>query len=227
MPLNMSVVYMHGFASSPQSHKARHFRTYFSARGAAFIAPDLNAPDFHDLTIGRMISAAHDAASLLPQDRPLIAVGSSLGGLAATLFATERAVMRRPLAALVLIAPAFELASLWHRRLGKTRLEAWRKQGTLKLEDEQGHLIYGPDFQKLGFSFYADAMRRETQVAHGTASTKTLVFHGNEDREVPVAVSERYAAAQPSVTLVTYPHAGHSLQQELDDMSAQLDRFLP
>ncbi|MBW8713318.1 MAG: esterase, partial [Acidobacteria bacterium] len=51
----MQVLYLHGFASSPESSKATFLSRKFAERGISMIVPDLNAPDFSTLTVTRML----------------------------------------------------------------------------------------------------------------------------------------------------------------------------
>ena len=51
----MQVLYLHGFASSPQSSKARFFAGRLAARDIGVTVPDLNQPDFSTLTVSRML----------------------------------------------------------------------------------------------------------------------------------------------------------------------------
>ena len=47
----MRVVYLHGFASSPQSSKARFFAGKFAEAGVAFEAPQLDQGEFRSLAL--------------------------------------------------------------------------------------------------------------------------------------------------------------------------------
>ena len=45
------ILYLHGFASGPQSSKARYFRSLLERAGARIDVPDLADGDFEHLTI--------------------------------------------------------------------------------------------------------------------------------------------------------------------------------
>ena len=49
------VLYLHGFASSPDSTKARYFQERLATHGVPLLAPDFNEPDFTTLTMSRML----------------------------------------------------------------------------------------------------------------------------------------------------------------------------
>lgn len=64
------IIYIHGFGSSGEGHKAKQFREYFKEDG--FIAPSLSyIPDLAIKTLEELIESYHGNVSL---------VGSSLGG---------------------------------------------------------------------------------------------------------------------------------------------------
>ena len=77
-----ALLYLHGFASSPQSSKARFFVERARAAGLPADCPDLNQPDFGTLTVTRMIERVRDAAAAMPAG-PVALVGSSLGAFVA------------------------------------------------------------------------------------------------------------------------------------------------
>ena len=104
-----TVLYLHGFASSPGGRKVTALRELLEPRGLRVVAPDLNAPSFRRLDFQAMVRIALWEARLL---RPDVLVGSSLGSLVA-LEASRRGVA----APLVLIAPAVGFGSRWTEKL--------------------------------------------------------------------------------------------------------------
>ncbi len=90
------IIYLHGFNSSPLSGKAVMLAEYCAARGAAFVAPQLDV---------RPAAAAAQTAELLKTDGEHILVGSSMGGYYAAWFCEKT-----PNARAVLINPAVKLA---------------------------------------------------------------------------------------------------------------------
>ena len=83
------IVYLHGFNSSAQSHKAQVMGRYLAGRGIAFACPDLPP---HPLEAIRVIEKQPDACF----------VGSSLGGFYATYMAEKHGAQA------VLINPAID-----------------------------------------------------------------------------------------------------------------------
>ena len=104
-----SVLYFHGFASSPASAKITALRPLLEPFGVELNAPDLNVPSFEQLDFDRVVDHAVEEARRTP---PAAMVGSSLGALVA--LATARRGVDVPL---VLIAPALGVATRWKTRI--------------------------------------------------------------------------------------------------------------
>jgi pimeloyl-ACP methyl ester carboxylesterase len=204
------IVYLHGFASSPASSKARYFRDYLGNAGARVDIPDLAAGDFEHLSITGQLAvieevAAGDAVSL---------IGSSLGGYLAALYAARHPEVRR----LVLLAPAFAFARLWSSTLaGAEQVEEWRRTGSMEV------FHYGENRNcRLGYQLLADAGRYED---YPDFSQPALIFHGLHDDAVPVSSSREFSAGHPNATLEVLD-ADHQLLNMLDYMAPKIDRFL-
>jgi alpha-beta hydrolase superfamily lysophospholipase len=104
-----SVLYFHGFASSPASAKITALRPLLEPYGVELNAPDLNVPSFEQLDFDAVVAHAVDTARTTP---PRAMVGSSLGALVA--LATARRGVHVPM---VLIAPAFGVARRWQTKI--------------------------------------------------------------------------------------------------------------
>jgi hypothetical protein len=96
------ILYLHGFASSAASSKARFFAEHLRTAGAPIDIPDLAAGDFEHLTIGGQLRVIERAAA----GDPVALMGSSLGGYLAALYAARHPEVTR----VVLLAPAFGFA---------------------------------------------------------------------------------------------------------------------
>lgn len=104
-----SVLYFHGFASSPASAKITALRPLLAPDGIELNTPDLNVPSFEKLDLEAVIQHGLEAGRETP---PRAIVGSSLGALIALAVAS-----RGVLAPLVLIAPAIGVAHRWREKL--------------------------------------------------------------------------------------------------------------
>jgi pimeloyl-ACP methyl ester carboxylesterase len=103
------VLYLHGFASSPDGRKARGVAEALEPFGIRIVAIDLNVPSFAQLDFDAAVGRAVAAAAAEP---PHAIVGSSLGALMAL-----AAVRRGVEAPAILIAPALGIGDQWLDRL--------------------------------------------------------------------------------------------------------------
>jgi len=203
------IVYLHGFASGPQSSKARYFRALLERGGASVAVPDLAAGDFEHLTITGQLAVIDRAVN----GQPAALMGSSLGGYLAALYAARHPNVTKA----VLLAPAFGFARRWPERLGPASLAAWCRTGTI----EVFHYAENRN-RKLGYQLLADGERFEDTPDF---TQPALIFHGAHDDAVPVRYSREFAAAHPNVTLEVLD-AGHDLLNVLDYMAPKILSFL-
>ncbi len=145
----MHIVYLHGFASSPQSGKAQFFKRKFEERGISIDIPDLEQGNFERLTVSGML----DVLDRTLAGRPSVVMGSSLGGFTAALYAARHP---REVERLVLLAPALQFAKRWKARFGPEELEEWKREGS-KSFYHYGHKRDA----RLGYAFVEDAMQFE------------------------------------------------------------------
>lgn len=216
-----SLVYLHGFASSPRSSKARFFAERASAAGLGFACPDLNLPEFRTLTVTRMLDQVDAIVDALP-DGPVALVGSSLGAFVALHAANRRhasiPAAPRAIDRLIFLAPALDLVSSLEQELGTDRIARW--QAT-----DRHELFHYADAatRELRWAFMADARRYDSYSVRLT--TPTLVYQGTRDEVVAPATVSRWAADRPWVT-VRLVDDGHQLLGHLDQMWTDIARFV-
>jgi pimeloyl-ACP methyl ester carboxylesterase len=203
------VIYLHGFASSPQSRKARFFAGKLRADGLTVEIPDLAKGDFEHLTLSGQLRVVEG----LLKDGPAILMGSSLGGYLSALAAARHPEVEK----VILLAPAFGFYHLWKAEMGEERFQNWRENGTIPV------FHYGEGRElPLSFDLMEDAAGYESLPDFGQPA---LIFHGVDDPVVPVANSRRYAAGRPNIHLLEF-RSGHELTDVLDDMWLSAREFL-
>ncbi len=191
-------IYLHGFASGPDSGKARFFAAQLAARHLALEVPDLAAGDFEHLTITSQLDIVHHTIVDSPRaGEPVILLGSSMGGYLAALYAARHAEIQR----LVLLAPAFGFARRWPETLRThpdgDKLAEWQRSGTM----EVFHYAEGQS-RRIGYGLIEDGQRYEDYPA---VTQPTLIFHGEADTVVPSAFSIEFARLNSHVELHLLP----------------------
>ncbi len=185
----MRFIYLHGFASGPESGKAVYLRDRFADLGISLEVPDLNQGDFSHLTITRQLTQVETA---FPSDEtPVTLIGSSLGGLTSAHLAQQHPQVQQ----LVLLAPAFEFLSHWLPRLGVQQLHQWQSSGYLPIYHHQEQRSL-----PLHYKFVEDA--REYQETKLLRPVPTLILHGRHDEVIPILASRNYANTRPWVQLI-------------------------
>jgi len=207
----MRLLYLHGFASGPRSTKGLAFGEYFEDRGRPLQRLDLRVPSFEHLRLSAMIETTREAIGR-PDERAVL-IGSSLGGLTAA-----RTAERDPrVVALVLLAPAFQIATRWREMLGPD-FDAWRTTGWREVVD---YTTRQP--ARIDFGFFEDAAALD--VGYPQIRVPTLILHGTGDETVPIERSREVAAGHANIRLVELDD-GHELVSSIPVLLRETDRFL-
>ena len=209
LPDQLRVLYLHGFASSPGSRKARFFAQKLRAAGAHVEIPALDGGDFQTLTITRQLHLVDNLAA----NEPVVLIGSSLGGYVAGLYAARNSSVQR----LILLAPAFQFHHLWTTNMTADELSFWRKTGTLPI------FHYGEAREMaIGYQLIEDAAQYEPWP---NFSQPALIFHGTQDSDVPVLYSAEFVKNHPNAHLIQM-NSGHELTDVMDQIWEQSSAFL-
>lgn len=217
----MRFIYLHGFASTPESMKAVYLREAFAAvapcfaNGAAFNlsleVPDLNQGDFAHLTITRQLTQVEQAFG--QEGTPVTLIGSSLGGLTSAWLGQRHLQVQR----LVLLAPAFGFLSHWLPTLGKEKLSQWQASGYLQTY----HYGEGRSLP-LHYKFVEDASQyQEEQLLR---PVPTLILHGRHDQVIPISASRDYASVRPWVQLIELD-SDHALNDVMPQIWEAIQAF--
>lgn len=225
MPAPLSVVYLHGFGSSPESQKAQMFRERLRPFGIPFVCPNLNGPDFFTVTVTRIIEQAAGHLADLGEG-PVHLLGSSLGGFVALHLAEGLAnrLGDRPrttprIERIVMLAPALDFGANVARRLGPEGLRRWRETNRLDVFHYGDRAV-----RPVSFALYEDTLRYDSYAVN-RPDLPILIFHGRHDESVPPESSERFACSRPSVTLRLLDD-DHQLIRHLDVIWRETAAFL-
>jgi pimeloyl-ACP methyl ester carboxylesterase len=208
-------LYLHGFASGPNSSKGIALATHYQRQGIDLRRLDLRLPSFEHLRVSAMLGAVRKAIGG-ERDRAVL-FGSSLGGLVASRVAEEDARV----CALVLLAPAFRIIERWHARLGEAEWRRWEETGWLEVEDYAEKRMARVDFE---FTRDASAIDGRSE-GWPDVRVPTLIVHGRADPVVDVELSRVWARGKRWVRLVEVDD-GHELAASLGRIAAEADEFL-
>ncbi len=185
------LLYVHGFASSPQSRKSQKFREALAARGVPLEVPAMDRGDFAHLTISGQLEVMErtirgDSVGL---------IGSSMGGYLASLYAAAHPETSR----LVLLAPAFGFAQRLDKRIAEPK----------PADIEVFH--YGDNrMRRVHYGLIEDALRYPPAPDF---TQPAWIFHGTRDEVVPIESSRAFAASHANVRL-TELDSDHELLSE-------------
>lgn len=218
-----SYIYLHGFASSPDSAKAKYFRDRFSSLGIDLKTPDLNQDDFSGLTLTRQlrqieteflpIQSSQSTTENVKKLGEVTIIGSSFGGLTAAWLAQRQLSVKQ----IVLLAPAFQFLGHWLPLLGQQQLEKWESEKYLPVY-HYGEQRYLP----LNYQFVADMAEYPEQKL--MRSVPALIVHGKHDTIIPVQASRSFAADRPWVQLIELED-DHSLGNVLGEIWEAIQNF--
>lgn len=202
-------VYLHGFASSPGSRKARFFEERFRELGIGLEIPELVEGDFRDLTLTGQLKVIERVCG----DEPVSLIGSSMGGYLAALYAARHAEVQK----LVLLAPAFSFASRWPETLGARAMEQWKRTNALEVFHYAQNRVV-----ELGYQLIEDAQQYE---AYPDFRQPAVIFQGRQDTIVLPEYAVSFAAAHSNARLLLLD-SDHDLVNVLDVMWRETEKFL-
>lgn len=207
--LSMKYIYLHGFASSPDSAKARYIRDHFLEEQIALIIPDLNQNNFSELTLTRQIHQVSQEFT----NSPVTIIGSSFGGLTAAWLGENYPQIER----LVLLAPALGFLSHWLTRLGTEAIQNWQESGFLSVYhySEKRSLPLSYQFVIDSKKYLDEALQRPVP---------TLILHGKQDEVIPITASQNYAQSRSWVELNEI-ESDHALTDSLPKIWSKIHHF--
>jgi pimeloyl-ACP methyl ester carboxylesterase len=202
-------VYLHGFASSPNSRKARFFQERFGELGIGLEIPDLVEGEFRNLTLSEQLNVMERVCG----DEPVSLIGSSMGGYLAALYAARHSEVKK----LVLMAPAFSFATRWPETLGEQTMEQWKRTNALRVF----HYSEGREVE-LGYQLIEDSLQYE---AYPDFNQPALIFQGRNDTVVPPEFAVKFAEGHPNAEL-RLMDSDHDLLNVLDEIWRETEKFL-
>jgi alpha-beta hydrolase superfamily lysophospholipase len=207
-------LYLHGFASSPASSKAKAFLDWGHTRGLRIEALDLRVPSFEGLLFSAIVARVREAIDAAGGDRARVAlVGSSLGGLTACRVAEQDPRV----SAVFAMAPAFRLVDRWKATVGGAAWEKWRADGFREVDD---HLTKAKG--RVHFGFVEELERLDA--GDPDVRVPVCIVHGTKDDVVDIERSRDFAREKRHVRLVEVDD-GHELVASIPRILAEAEAF--
>jgi pimeloyl-ACP methyl ester carboxylesterase len=209
----ITILLLHGFASSGRSTKAQFFAEKFGALPwVQFHALDFNPTptDFEYMTITGLVNRLRQY--VLDHDLGDVSViGSSLGSLVALHYGHRFGEVNR----MLLLAPAL---SYGMNEADAEQLQRWQEVGTVPIfhyafESEVG----------LRFGFHVDGLQYLDPVV---PPAPTMIIHGRSDDVVPIENSRSYVARFPHLVQLIEIDSDHRLNDQLAFIWTRVQSFL-
>jgi pimeloyl-ACP methyl ester carboxylesterase len=204
----------HGFLSSKTSTTNNTLTRMLIERGIAtfrfdFFGHGESQGPFELITNSLAVEQTHAALDLILQKgyRKIGLMGSSFGGLVATLVAAQRT----DLACLALKCPVVDFAEELRLEFGDEELPRWKTMGTIP------NIMGGPDRIALHYAFYEDSLRQIAYKPAESVTAPTVIVQGDHDEHVPLHQSRRlYEALRVEKHLELIPGADHQFTKSED-----------
>jgi pimeloyl-ACP methyl ester carboxylesterase len=207
-------VLCHGFLSSKTSSTNNTLTRTLIERGIAtfrfdFFGHGESEGPFELITNTLAIEQAQTALDLVRQKgyRKVGLMGSSFGGLVATLTAAQRT----DLACLALKCPVVDFAEELRLEFGEEEMARWKATNTVP------NILGGPDRIALRYAFYEDCLRQIAYAPARSVTAPTVIVQGDRDEHVPLHQSRKlYEALQVKKHLDVLPGADHQFTKRED-----------
>lgn len=207
-PTDKVVILCHGFLGSKDNWTNRTVADRLSELGIASLRFDFfghgqSDGDLKDLLLTTLIAQTESVMALMRGQgyRQIALLGSSFGGLVATLAAAKHS----SLAALALRCPVGDFPALLRRQFGNAGIELWRRLGQVP-----------PSVAPIPvhFRFFEDCERHNAHHAAQALRVPTILVHGDRDEVIPVTQSEElYRHIRAEKALHVIPGADHRFSQ--------------
>jgi pimeloyl-ACP methyl ester carboxylesterase len=213
MPSGPAWFYLHGFASSVQSNKARAFVQWGRDHDVTVNALDLRVPSLEHLRFSQILAKVRDAIADQGEFGRAVLIGSSLGGLTAC-----RVAEKEPrVCALFLMAPAFRIAETWRTRLGGEEWLRWRDTGRFQVKDHATGQMTFIDHEFVAELDFLDVGFPDVRVP-------TCIVHGTKDETVNIERSREWAKDRRHVQLIEVDD-DHELTTSVPRIREEATRF--
>jgi pimeloyl-ACP methyl ester carboxylesterase len=204
----------HGFLSSKTSSTNNALTRMLIDQGIAtfrfdFFGQGESEGPFEQVTISLAVEQAQKSVDLMKERgyRHIGLMGSSFGGLVATLTASQR----MDLACLALKCPVVDFAEELRLEFGNDGMAHWKATDTIP------NIMGGSDRITLHYAFYEDCLRQIAYIPARSITAPTVIVQGDKDEHVPLHQSRQlYEALEGQKRLEILPGADHQFTRSDD-----------
>lgn len=216
-------VFLHGYRSECEGSKSIALAQHAECRGYSWVRFDLSGHgrsdgDFTEFTI---TNALRDTLAVLEAlaPRPVVLVGSSLGGWLSVLAAQR---VPQQVRAMLLIAPAFNFVQNFLADLPAEDLRQWAHQGLRHFSDPYRTTTYA-----LSYEIVRKIDRYDVLSAPVRLECPLTILHGDQDEILPLANTLSFAerTQAPALRVEVVAGGDHRLLSSIPRMCAELDRI--
>jgi len=207
-------IYLHGFASGPNSKKAQFFKKRLKIHGYDLHIPDLNVPSFTELSLTQMTQSVKNLIKK-HQNNDWIILCSSLGAMVALRVAEYESRIKK----IIMLAPAFGFCKRREALLGKKQLQKWETDGKISLF----HHAYNKEVD-ISYSFMEEMEQTDEYTFDREMPIK--IFHGAFDEIIPFEYVEKFTKNH-KYSEYHLLESDHSLFNKLDWVWRDLINYIP
>lgn len=219
------MILCHGFSTSKDGRTYTRLEEILNRGGLAtfrfdFFGHGESEGKFEDITVSEAVDDVFRAVRFL-EDLEYFSIGlmgSSFGGLASLLSASELPLLR----ALALKSPVSDYLPLLNAVHRGTDIKNWKKTGFISITGSDGQNL------KLHYSFYEDVKKIKSTEAIKKIKIPALIVHGDKDKTVPLEQSIRCARLIENCRLEIIEGADHFYTQprHFEQMLSLIGEFL-
>jgi pimeloyl-ACP methyl ester carboxylesterase len=203
-PTDKIVILCHGFLGSKDSWTNRTLSERLATHQIAtlrfdFFAHGQSGGELKDLLLTTLVAQTQSVMALMRGHgfAHIALLGSSFGGLVATLVAAKHPTLK----ALALRCPVSDFPALLRQQFGNAAIELWRRLGQVPSSVAPIPVHY---------RFLEDCERHDVRQAAQALRMPTIIVHGDRDEVIPLSQSEElYGQVRAEKALHIIPGADH------------------
>ncbi len=219
MNIFMRILYFYGFASGPESTKAKFFQNKMTELNLDFEIIDYisNEESFSSLKVSKLVDFLQKRFEA-SEEEDFVLWGSSFGAFIA-LWLTFK--FPKQIKGLILMAPAIYFSTNTICTLLGISIEEWKRSGEVIIQHNRFKKPLG-----LQYAFYQDLIQYPPPDFNKVVfSLPIVIFHGINDKIIPITWSREFSRKQDSVSLFEL-EADHQLLKQMLPIWNEVKAFL-